>query len=197
MLKKLVKYGNSNALVLDRSILALLNINEDSVVKLRIEGDTLIVRAEEAAKATDSMMLDIENIHTRSASYNTPRNPVFDMIEANLRTSYKGLESDPHYMKALEEWLPGTENAKKLQEAYGKIMKKYMGEIQLLNSEEFKRELDLLSKKYDGDSSSKDWLKEFLTLRLKYAPKLAQMDKEMQDVNASLGVPSGSITTKK
>jgi antitoxin component of MazEF toxin-antitoxin module len=37
MLKKLVKYGNSNALILDRAILELLNINEGAVLKLHTD----------------------------------------------------------------------------------------------------------------------------------------------------------------
>lgn len=190
MLKKLVKYGNSNALVLDRSILALLNIDEGSVVKLRIEGNTLIIKAEETVKPTDSMILDVENIHNRiQFPYSSIKNPIADMVEANLRKDCKDIEKDPSAMESLEEWLPGTKNAKKLQNAYSKIMKKYANEIKLLGSEEFKKELAMLNKKYQ-DPSSKDLIKEFLALRLKHAPRLAKMDEEMKEVNISLGVPS-------
>lgn len=41
MLKKLVKYGNSNALVLDKAILELLNIEEGSVVKITTDGRSI------------------------------------------------------------------------------------------------------------------------------------------------------------
>ena len=44
MNKKLVKYGNSYALVLNRSILELLDIDENDPVKLKIEGDTLLIK---------------------------------------------------------------------------------------------------------------------------------------------------------
>jgi antitoxin component of MazEF toxin-antitoxin module len=43
MLKKLVKYGNSNALVLDKAILELLNIAEGSVLKISTDGKLLIL----------------------------------------------------------------------------------------------------------------------------------------------------------
>ncbi|MFA6066155.1 MAG: AbrB/MazE/SpoVT family DNA-binding domain-containing protein [Candidatus Babeliaceae bacterium] len=43
MLKKLVKYGNSNALVFDKAILELLNISEGSVLKIRTDGVSLIL----------------------------------------------------------------------------------------------------------------------------------------------------------
>ena len=43
MLKKLVKYGNSNALVLDKAIMELLNMSEGAVVKLKTDGVSLII----------------------------------------------------------------------------------------------------------------------------------------------------------
>lgn len=43
MLKKIVKYGNSNALVLDKAILELLNISEGSIVKIKTDGISLII----------------------------------------------------------------------------------------------------------------------------------------------------------
>lgn len=44
MIKKLVRYGNSQAIVLDRAILELLGIEEGGQVKLSVEGSTLIVK---------------------------------------------------------------------------------------------------------------------------------------------------------
>src|SRR4029077_1240225 len=46
MLKKLVKYGNSTALVLDRAILELLNMKEGALVKLKTDGTSLIITPE-------------------------------------------------------------------------------------------------------------------------------------------------------
>lgn len=43
MLKKLVKYGNSNALVLDKAILELLNIPEGAVLKIKTDGKSIIL----------------------------------------------------------------------------------------------------------------------------------------------------------
>lgn len=43
MLKKLVKYGNSNALILDKPILELLNIEEGAVVKIKTDGNSIII----------------------------------------------------------------------------------------------------------------------------------------------------------
>ena len=45
MLKKLTKYGNSNALILDKTLLSLLDLKEDSLVKIKVHGDTLTITA--------------------------------------------------------------------------------------------------------------------------------------------------------
>ncbi len=190
MLKKLVKYGNSNALVLDRSILALLDISEGSTVKLRIEGDTLIIKAAEAVKPTDSLMLEVENIHDQVRSKDDSTDCLLDMAEENMRNYCKQIEGNPDSMEVLKEWLPGTENEKKLQESYTKIMGKYQKELMTLSNEEFQKSLAALNKKYQGDATSNEYRDEFLALRLKHAPKLAQMDEEMKEASLSLGFPA-------
>ncbi len=53
MRKKLVKHGNSRALVIDKAILELLKIDEDTEVEVSVSGQTLMVtpaRADEAAE---------------------------------------------------------------------------------------------------------------------------------------------------
>lgn len=49
MLKKLVKYGNSNALVLDKAILELLNIEEGSVLKISTDGRSITLTPHETS----------------------------------------------------------------------------------------------------------------------------------------------------
>jgi antitoxin component of MazEF toxin-antitoxin module len=43
MTKKLTKHGNSLALVIDRGVLDLLNIDDDTPLDLSTDGDVLIV----------------------------------------------------------------------------------------------------------------------------------------------------------
>jgi antitoxin component of MazEF toxin-antitoxin module len=43
MIKKLSKHGNSLALVIDRSILELLNINEQTPLEISTDGKALVV----------------------------------------------------------------------------------------------------------------------------------------------------------
>jgi len=55
MLKKLVKYGNSNALVLDKAILELLDIAEGSLVKIKTDGKAIIITAHQADTAQEKI----------------------------------------------------------------------------------------------------------------------------------------------
>jgi len=55
MLKKLVKYGNSNALVLDKAILELLEIEEGSLVKIKTDGKAIIITAHQASTTQEKI----------------------------------------------------------------------------------------------------------------------------------------------
>ncbi|MBA3751180.1 AbrB/MazE/SpoVT family DNA-binding domain-containing protein [Candidatus Dependentiae bacterium] len=44
MIKRLSKHGNSLALLIDKPILELLDLNEDSQFKIRVDGDVLILK---------------------------------------------------------------------------------------------------------------------------------------------------------
>lgn len=50
MIKKLTKHGNSMAVVIDKPLLKMLNLNEDSSVELTLENGALIIRAIGAKK---------------------------------------------------------------------------------------------------------------------------------------------------
>ena len=55
MLKKLVKYGNSNALILDKAILELLEIAEGSLVKIKTDGKAIIITAHQPPTAQEKI----------------------------------------------------------------------------------------------------------------------------------------------
>ena len=44
MIKKLVRHGNSRALVIDKPVLDLLNIDEDTEIEIITDGTSLIMR---------------------------------------------------------------------------------------------------------------------------------------------------------
>lgn len=52
MEKKLSKHGNSLALILDKPLLKLLSIDEDTTLTIRIEGDEIILKPNNKKKTT-------------------------------------------------------------------------------------------------------------------------------------------------
>lgn len=175
MLKKLVKYGNSNALVLDKAILELLNMSEGSIVKLSTDGKSLIITPAETAKVDAINMTGPEMVH--------------HAIQDNLQKQRAILDADPIRKERVDAWMPGTENGEKLKEAFKPIMEKYQADMTKLSSEEFMRETDLLAEKYQGNRTSPEFMKEFIALRIKHAPNLANFDKEMREAAQALGYP--------
>ena len=172
MLKKIVKYGNSNALVIDRAILELLGMSEGSIVKLHTDGKSLIITPTEPAKDTADANVSITSGLEMMAHARDLR---VQQMEKTFNEA-TGVEK-----QQLEALMPGTEKSTKLGELYKNIMEKYKDDIVKLSSEAFIRDIDLLTEKYHGDKTAQGFTQEFFKLRLKYAPNLATMDKEMAD----------------
>ncbi|HSC25116.1 MAG TPA: hypothetical protein VLB80_02765 [Candidatus Babeliales bacterium] len=156
MLKKLVKYGNSNALILDRAILELLNIKEGAIVKLHTDGISLIITPHKPEDSTNLWMEGLENLND---------NKNYQQVQA---TNKPTLQSD---------------TAINLSKAIDSIMKKYQNDLDLLTTESFLHKFHALTEKYKGDTSSPEFIKNFQTLRLQEAPNLAKFDKEMQNIS--------------
>lgn len=175
MLKKLVKYGNSNALILDRAILELLNISEGAIVKLHTDGKSLVITPHDPAQAKDLSMEGMEMLQ--------------HSVESEVKRQTESIKIDPVKSQQMDQWMPGTENGAKLAEAIKPIMEKYRDDMALLQSEPFLRDVEVLAEKYQGDRSSPEFFKEFLVIRLKHAPSLANFDKEMLEVSKALGMP--------
>ena len=55
----MVKYGNSNVLVLDKTILALLDLEEGSLVKMTIQGNQLVITAAKDVGVKDKFKSDV------------------------------------------------------------------------------------------------------------------------------------------
>jgi len=50
MLKKLSKYGNSRAIIIDKPILKLLDISDDTELKIKIEGESIVITPKKKTK---------------------------------------------------------------------------------------------------------------------------------------------------
>ena len=162
MLKKLVKYGNSTALVLDKAILELLNISEGAVVKLKTDGTSLTITPHEVTK--------IEQVSPTITSEDTLRAAAQDLTK-----------------KSLDSWGISQEEFDDSRKSIRSIQKKYQPAIsQFLENLECQRELKLLAEKYQNNPSSPDFIKAAQAIKYKYAPQLAQYDKEMEEAQSSI-----------
>lgn len=171
MLKKLVKYGNSNALILDRAIMDLLNIKEGSVVKLQTDGKSLIISPAETEKTSNITLNGLETLIN---------------VGAEKQAEFK---ADPEKKRLIEEWAPGTENFARVMEIVSPISAKYAKDMHKLQSEEFMAQVDALAIKHHGDRSSEDFMKGYKTLRDKYIPSYRTMMQEMREAYKKVGYP--------
>lgn len=171
MLKKLIKYGNSHALVLDRAILELLNMSEGMVVKLHTDGKSLIITPQAASEAMQVSLNHEEQIYL------------------HFKNSLDEIETDPVKKEASEQWAPGTANFAKLEEKYKEIFKKYNLELEKLKDPEFLKQAQRIEQKYNGVRTAPGCVQELLALRTRYVPALEKMDNEMMEARKELGMP--------
>lgn len=114
MLKKLVKYGNSNAIILDKAILELLEIGEGSVIKIKTDGKSIIITPQEKAPevvqetftAEDAQMQANIQERLKKVTINNPYER--DYFEKELFTLYKkhrelGKRGNPELLKKIQD----------------------------------------------------------------------------------------------
>ena len=186
MLKKLVKYGNSYALVLDRSILGLLNLEDGATVKLRVEGDSLIVKGEKPAKAVHQLKAELESVYEGVSDDAT----LFkDYVCGSLEKTASLYEKNPEVEKYWKEWMEGSEDKKKYEEGLKKIFSKYGNTFQSFSSPEFIQQALSLKNKFQGRLDSEEYIKEVMNLRSEFCPEVKAMDEEMKKLYESI-IPS-------
>ena len=159
MLKKLVKYGNSNALVLDKALLELLNITEGSVVKIKTDGTSLIVTPQNNGSQQGTIMPTI-----------TPQDALNNAVEQNMAQYYKNPEEYMSEVKKL--YARYDESIKKLnspeyKEAVLEIDRQFKGNRFDL---EYVKAIAALNKKYAPELAQMD--QEMQILTKKYAKEV-------------------------
>lgn len=149
MLKKLVRYGNSNALILDKAILELLNIEEGSTIKIKTDGTSIILTPHK--KATSETVSE-----------------TFTHNQANIEAAVK---------ESLKRHSNMSENSRKKAETQIVDLTKEHQELhlQLIQNPDFIEEITQLSKKMDA--SSPEYTKAYKALRTKYSPELINVEK--------------------
>ncbi len=151
MLKKLVKYGNSNALILDKAILELLNIEEGSTIKLKTDGRSIIITP-----------------HTKATSEKV--NETFTHNQANIEAAVK---------ESLKKHTNINEDVrKKLERKLQDLIKKHQElHVQLTQNPDFFEEVTQMKNKID--TSSPEYVEAYKALRTKYSPELVKIEEEI------------------
>jgi antitoxin MazE len=65
MIKRLTKHGNSLALVIDRGVLELLQINADTPLSLTTDGKCLVITPARDSKRRESFRTALETVNKR------------------------------------------------------------------------------------------------------------------------------------
>ena len=152
MLKKIVKYGNSNALVLDKALLELLNIPEGSIVKIKTDGVSLII---------------------------TPQNTLIS--ETILPTLTVEDTVNSAVMKSLEESLGDPEKARAFQEELMELSDRYAKIIQQKkNTPEWHQAIATIQKRFAGDEANPEYAKAITAVNNQIAPELNLMNQESE-----------------
>ncbi len=162
MLKKLVKYGNSNALVLDKALLELLNIGEGSIVKIKTDGTSLIItpQSSNGAQATITPTIIPQETLNQAAMQNVAQ--YYDNPEEYMSELKKLTDRYAHVMRYFESQeyrqavlaLDEKFNGNGFDPLYAKeikaLNKKYESELVQMD-----KEIQILSKKYASKETAK------------------------------------------
>lgn len=166
MLKKIVKYGNSCALVLDKALLELLNMEEGSVVKIKTDGVSLIITPQNTLiQETISSTLTVENT-------------LNDALRKAFEQSFGGDAEKAHtYQAALKE----------ISDRYATIMKNKM------DTTELREAVASVRKHFANDEANPEYAKQIKQVHQQYAPELERMHQEI-DALVKKYVPADSAT---
>lgn len=161
MLKKVVKYGNSNAIILDKAILELLNIAEGSMLKIKTDGTSLILTPVEPITSFKPSMTGEEYL----------MNVVH---EGAKKLAEQAPKLDAQY--SVDPVLSAQ-----MQQEVNALRTKYAEDIDSFDAgnPEFYQELESLKEIYQQSNDRKGYMAAFLELRKKYFPRLAGWDAEM------------------
>ena len=162
MLKKLAKYGNSTALVIDKAILELLGIDESSMVRLSTDGKSLIV--------TPELQQSVEG---QKVSY-TGLEAMVHVARSNQLDRLKKEDFTDEDLKEYKEYSPKLqklfEDKKDQLEKYSQI---------LLSNGDLQNDLSELAKRLDPVKNSKEYAIGASEIIKKYSPEYAEFQNEL------------------
>jgi antitoxin component of MazEF toxin-antitoxin module len=209
MLKKLVKYGNSNALILDKALLELLNIPEGAVVKIKTDGASLIitphtVAPQESITKTVTPQETLQEAITQAMeekcsnaadlpAYVSELNKVFEQYPKGRESMDQEVQMISQKYASPEYQYSDNENKGKLARAmdsFKKVHKKYQhiahATASLSENANYINESVLLAEKYQATKNSPEYIQELTQLIAKHVPEYADYQNEIRAVGESL-----------
>jgi len=171
MLKKLVKYGNSNALVLDKALLELLEIEEGSYIKISTDGRSLII-----TPATDTKGLNLTGTKALQV--------------AMARQYDEQIKKNEYDHAATKAVMPA------ISKIFQELFEKYKPQehvTRMFENPEYQKETADLALQYDPIKNSKEYMQATLVLRYKYAPELKAYDDEVRERTETLNEQAKTI----
>lgn len=189
MLKKLMKYGNSHAILLNRSILDLLGLSGGDSVKLTIQGDTLLIKKAESVSEWDRLEFASEEskqkkVLDEQASMGRIQKSVEETMQDVLNNGQN--LSDEELGQALQESMKNTimgQDVKpSIKERFLKTFNQRVNEMsditqRMAANENYMREWIALGDKR-STMSEKEFANVALSIRYKYFPELREIDLE-------------------
>jgi antitoxin component of MazEF toxin-antitoxin module len=169
MLKKLVKYGNSNALILDKAILELLEITEGSLLKIKTDGKCLIITPQGEHKQEQAISETI-----------TAQNALSDAYSKEYLKKYAHLPNDKR------------ENIAKEIGTLHKDLMKYS--LALALDTDYTKECETLRTEYYPNFLSAEFVNKVTALRYKYSPEIEKIEKELMHFDIKHGL---NLNTQK
>lgn len=166
MLKKLVKYGNSNALIFDKAILELLDIQEGSVLKIKTDGKSIILTPQVTAVSEK-----VNETFTHEDA----------LLQASVKEMFKGYKD------------LATEEREQLQQKFFGIFKKHKELLaKLYQHPDFFKEITVISQKFDP--STPEYMQAFNELKAKLCPELLPVEQAMANFESNHKLASSNST---
>ncbi len=165
MLKKLAKYGNSTTLVIDKAILELLNMNESSIVKLKIDGPSLIITPVSASSEAEKVSYSgLESFRVADQAIRSKPQQVNEKLQVKRD-------------KALPE----------MQKEFQRLFKKHEAILVRFHDDsfmgqEYQEALKIITQKIDPSNDPEAFGAEVSKLGERFHPELADFNKDMKAI---------------
>ncbi len=167
MLKKLVKYGNSTALILEKPLLELMGMEEGSFVKISTnDGKSLIItpvpHSQSVLNLKDAIKIGIEN-----------EAELF--LEQKYGKELATAENIKLYQYFVEKYKTYFSDLMTKHNAFN-LSEKFMSDVN------YQKEVADLGLKYNPISHKKEYVDELIKIRQKYCPEIKQYDDAMRSL---------------